>query len=142
MFSEIVSDFESDTDGSDDEADSTFSPVESDGTLEENFDRAAVSVRDASRIARSHPGADRTADGLSPTALYRRRAKHRNERADAIRDEFQPEVPLTVHWDGIKVAPLVGKGKDIERLPVCVTGEGVEQFLGAGDFQRDWPGSS
>ena len=37
-----------------------------------------------------------------------------------------------MHWDGIKMAPLVGKGKDVERLPVVVTGEGIEQFLGAG----------
>lgn len=98
-------------------------------TLEENLDRAAVSVRDAARIATS---AAPTAPSLSPSSLYRRRAKRRNEAAKAIPEGFKPTVPLTVHWDGIKVAPLVGKGKNVERLPVCVTGQGVEQVLGAG----------
>lgn len=46
-----------------------------------------------------------------------------------MKANFDPKGPLTVHWDGIKVCALTGKVL-VERLPVVVTGEGVDQLFG------------
>ncbi|KAE8741508.1 hypothetical protein FOCC_FOCC012969, partial [Frankliniella occidentalis] len=74
--------------------------------------------------------------GPSHTTLWRQRRQERAAGAEGIREAFQPNHPLTVHWDGIKLPPLDGRpvdGKDfVERLPVIVTGNGVDQLLRGG----------
>lgn len=96
-----------------------------------NLDRGKVSVRTAFRTAASFAvSVGVPVRGISKSTLYRRRKTCRDETAKQMKVNFNPEVPLTAHWDGIKVAALTEK-KGVERLPVHVTGEGVEQLLGA-----------
>ncbi|KAE8738023.1 hypothetical protein FOCC_FOCC016504, partial [Frankliniella occidentalis] len=66
---------------------------------------------------------------ISRTSIRRKRQKARETAWLGIRESFKPSVPLTVHWDGIKVKNLTGRAK-VERLPVIVTGKGVDQMLG------------
>ena len=63
--------------------------------------------------------------------------------ANATRDGFNPTVSLTVHWDGKLIPALTGKEK-VDRLPVLVSGFGVDQLLsvpklasGSGENQAD-----
>ena len=45
-----------------------------------------------------------------------------------VEDEFRPTVPL-VHWNGKMLCDLTRKDV-VDRLPVVVSGTGVEQLLG------------
>lgn len=45
-----------------------------------------------------------------------------------MKREFNPEVPLTIHWDG-KIIRNNVTGKKEERLPILVTGEGTSKLL-------------
>ena len=42
--------------------------------------------------------------------------------------QFNPDVPLTLHWDG-KLLPNNKTGKKEDRLPVLVTGSNVSKLL-------------
>jgi len=44
--------------------------------------------------------------------------------------DFKPTVPLTVHWDGKLMPDLTGRN-DVDRLPILVTGLGIEKLLAA-----------
>ncbi|KAK3929180.1 LOW QUALITY PROTEIN: hypothetical protein KUF71_017646 [Frankliniella fusca] len=101
-----------------------------------NLDRGLVSSRAAFRTLASS-AAETEGDCASHTTLWRRRKEERAEVAEDIRRAFNPTVPLTVHWDGIKLPPLDGKlvdGKEVvERLPIVLSGPGgVDQLLSAG----------
>ena len=54
--------------------------------------------------------------------------KHRQDVASKLRAEFRPEVPLTIHWDGKILEDIAGR-ETVDRLPILVSGEGVEQLL-------------
>ena len=43
--------------------------------------------------------------------------------------EFASGIPLTIHWDGKLMEDLTGK-QHVDRLPVLVSGVGVDQLLG------------
>lgn len=91
-----------------------------------NLDRGKISVRKAFRVIGALAkvaNMDLRQLKLSVTSIHRKRAKARSEEAGAIRLNFKPEGPLTVHMDGKKVPPLSGKGKNVERQAVIVTGK-------------------
>ena len=46
-----------------------------------------------------------------------------------LRSEFSATVPLTVHWDGKLMEDLTSH-QHVDRLPVLISGAGVEQLLG------------
>jgi len=46
-----------------------------------------------------------------------------------LRSEFSTNVPLTVHWDGKLMEDLTSH-EHVDRLPVLISGVGVEQLLG------------
>ena len=46
-----------------------------------------------------------------------------------LRSEFSTSVPLTVHWDGKLMEDLTSY-EHVDRLPVLISGVGVEQLLG------------
>ena len=80
---------------------------------------------------------------ISRSSIYRERKKCRVDSANATRDGFNPAVSLTVHWDGKLIPALTGKEK-VDRLPVLVSGFGVDQLLsvpklasGSGENQAD-----
>ena len=59
--------------------------------------------------------------------LFPGRARKRTRRdvADSVRHEFVPSCPLVVHWDGKALPDMLG-GKDVEKFPVLVSGDGNE----------------
>ncbi|KAK3910088.1 Protein CROWDED NUCLEI 1 [Frankliniella fusca] len=101
------------------------------------LDRSQVSSRNAFRsvsMAARFFRLDLKSVRISRSTLQRKREKVRNAVWMGIREAFQPSVPLTVHADGIKVRDLKGREK-VERLPVIVTGKGVDQILGGNKIQ-------
>ncbi|KAK3924612.1 Threonine--tRNA ligase [Frankliniella fusca] len=96
------------------------------------LDRAHISSRDAFRnlsMAARYFRLDIKSLKISRTSIRRKRKRARNSLWLGIKESFKPSGPLTVHWDGIKVSRLRGRGK-VKRLPVIVTGKGVDQILG------------
>lgn len=53
----------------------------------------------------------------------------KNKLTFQIKKAFQPDIPLTVHWDG-KILPN-SEGRKEDRLPILVTGLGVSKLLAA-----------
>jgi hypothetical protein len=89
---------------------------------------------------------------INRSSIHRQREQIREKLAKNLKTEFQPTVPLVVHWDGKMLTDLTGK-ELVDRLPVVVSGLGVDQLLGVpklssgtGDSQatavtkvlRDW----
>jgi hypothetical protein len=66
---------------------------------------------------------------ISRNSIQRARATHRSTILNNIRSEFSAVVPLTVHWDGKLMEDLTSK-VHVDRLPVLISGVGVEQLLG------------
>ncbi|GBP79306.1 hypothetical protein EVAR_55364_1 [Eumeta japonica] len=54
--------------------------------------------------------------------------KQRKRVAESLKKEFQPNTPLTVHWDGKLIEDITGH-KTVDRLPILVSGQGVDQLL-------------
>jgi hypothetical protein len=65
---------------------------------------------------------------LSRSSLRRARSAHRTSTAAGLKEAFNPQVPLTVHWDGKLLPDLTGREK-VDRLPVIVTGRHIENLL-------------
>ena len=64
---------------------------------------------------------------ISRQTIRRRRQDARSEQCSSY-ESFVPTVPLTVHWDGKLVSDEPGQEKH-ERLPILVSGLGVEKLL-------------
>ena len=62
------------------------------------------------------------------STIRRQRMKHREDIALNLKEEFRPHVPLTVHWDGKILEDITGR-ETVDRLPILVSGEGVDQLL-------------
>jgi hypothetical protein len=60
--------------------------------------------------------------------MRRARSAHRTSTAAGLKEAFDPQVPLTVHWDGKLLPDLTGREK-VDRLPVIVTGRHIEHLL-------------
>ena len=52
----------------------------------------------------------------------------RQKVADNIKTSFNPNCPLTVHWDG-KILPDITGKDNVDRLPILVSGYGVSKLL-------------
>ena len=52
----------------------------------------------------------------------------RKKYATDLKDAFKAYVPLTIHWDGKMMCDISGKDV-VDRLPVIVSGLGVDQLL-------------
>ena len=80
---------------------------------------------------------------INRSSIHRHRESHRMNFARSVQDKFDPTVSLTVHWDGKLMPALTGK-EQVDRLPVLVSGLGVNQLLavpklesGSGAAQAD-----
>ena len=102
-----------------------------DSHLSAALDRTLTSDRDAvhliSAAARSL-GHDPNQLVINRESFRRDRRKFRAVAAAEIKKSFKPSVPLTVHWDG-KIIPTADGGPAVDRLPVLVSGDGVEKLL-------------
>ena len=95
------------------------------------MDRTLTTDRDAvfvpSAAARSL-GHDPDKLVINRESFRRDRQKFRATTAAEIKRSFKPSTPLTVHWDG-KIVPAADGGPAVDRLPVLVSGDGVEKLL-------------
>ena len=68
---------------------------------------------------------------LSFSTVRRARIKHRKEATEKIHNDFNPSVPLVVHWDSKLLPDITGTSCDkSDRLAILVTGEETEKLLG------------
>ena len=96
------------------------------------LDRNKISDREAVRLMvplAAAMGHDPSSFPLSRSTIRRKRMKGRVEQDEAVRAEFHPECSLVIHWDGKILPEIVGAGH-VDRLPVLVSGEGVDKLLG------------
>jgi hypothetical protein len=54
--------------------------------------------------------------------------KFRIKIEESLKSVVQPEVPLTVHWDGKMIEDNTGR-ETVHRLPILVSGKGLDQLL-------------
>lgn len=100
--------------------------------LSSALDRTNVSSRNATFIVSevaSSLGHDVNDLNINRSTIHRARAKHRAATSSNLKSEFTATVPLTAHWDGKLMEDLTSK-EHIDRLPVLISGVGVEQLLG------------
>lgn len=65
---------------------------------------------------------------LSPSTVINSRCKYREMIVTDIRENFNPDTFLTVHWDGKKMKDTI-TNMDIERLAIVVSGGGNSKLL-------------
>lgn len=96
------------------------------------LDRTKVTDRQAVHLlaATAHSlGHDVDEITLSRSSIKRARSANREQTATDAKISFNPQAPLTVHWDG-KLLPDLTGNKKVDRLPVIVTGTDVDSLLG------------
>lgn len=53
----------------------------------------------------------------------------------SLKSEFKPNSSLTIHWDGKLIEDITGH-KTVDRLPILVSGHGVDQLLAVPKLER------
>ncbi len=100
------------------------------------LDRTKVSDRNATYIiaaAAESLGLNPASLAINKESIRRARHKHRELAAKEIQASFDPNCPLTVHWDGKMLPALMSTGTGtelVDRLAVLVSGEGTMKLLG------------
>ena len=70
---------------------------------------------------------------LNRSTVRRLRQRHREQMSKKIKEAFKADVPLVVHWDGKLITDLTGK--QVDRLPILVSGLGISQLLAVAKLQ-------
>ena len=94
-------------------------------------DRTKVSDREATMVITETAkslGQNVNEFAINRSTVRTNRLEFRQKRAAVIKEKFQCNVPLVVHWDGKLIKDLNGNEK-VDRLPVLVTGKNVSQLL-------------
>jgi len=65
---------------------------------------------------------------LNRSSIRRYRQLNRAKQAAELKAEFNPQKPMLLHWDGKLMEDLTGD-KKVDRLPIIVSGSGIEQLL-------------
>jgi len=102
-----------------------------DNKLAASFDVTKLSDRGAAAVITpvlQNLGHDPAEYKLSYSSIRRERIKHRQAIAENLKADFRPDVPLTIHWDG-KILPDITGKESVDRLPILVSGVGVDQLL-------------
>src|SRR5688572_18702233 len=67
---------------------------------------------------------------ISPSAIHQARKDNRAALAAEIRESFDSNVPLAIHWDGKIMPDLTGTERGcVDRLPIMVSGKDVTKLL-------------
>lgn len=96
------------------------------------LDRTKMSDRKAVFViteAVKSVGCDVADYNINRSSISRGRQKNRSQFAEVIKRDFHVDTPLVVHWDG-KLMEHLTKKQHVERLPILVSGKGVEKLLG------------
>lgn len=88
-------------------------------------DRSATFIVAAVASSLGHKIEDIT---VSRETIRKSRRTFRESSARSIQQNFKPETPLTIHWDGKLLTDLSGIGK-VERTAILVTGNKIEKLL-------------
>ncbi|CAH0560565.1 unnamed protein product [Brassicogethes aeneus] len=72
-------------------------------------------------------GCDPSTYNINISSIRRQRINIQQKNAEALKSDFKAEVPLTIHWDG-KMIDISGY-EIVDRLPIIVSGKGIEQLL-------------
>jgi hypothetical protein len=102
-----------------------------DTKLSTSLDAAKVSDRGAAAVLTpvlQRLGHDPQNFNISYSSIRRQRIKYRQSVAQCLKNDFKPNVPLTIHWDGKLLEDITGK-QSVERLPILVSGDGIDQLL-------------
>jgi hypothetical protein len=94
------------------------------------LDRTKLSYRSAVHVlaaAAQSLGHDPAEIVLNRESFVKARMKFHATAAEEIKKAFAPSVPLTAHWDS-EIVPGVDGGLE-DRLPVLVSGDGVDKLL-------------
>ena len=98
-------------------------------------DRGGVSNRTCSRVISSvakNIGLNIHQLNVSYSAIRRQRERQRLTIADGIKKNFQASsksIVLQVQWDGKQMPDTSNSRQNVDRLPVIVSGNGIEQLL-------------
>ena len=95
------------------------------------LDMAKLSDRGAALVltpAIQSLGQEASSYACSYSTIRRQRTARRELIAKDIKESFNPQSPLTVHWDGKLLEDLTGH-ETVDRLPIIVTGKDIEQLL-------------
>ncbi|CAI6362859.1 unnamed protein product [Macrosiphum euphorbiae] len=65
---------------------------------------------------------------INRSTIRRHKVILRQRVFDDIKVSFNPNCPLTVHWDDKILTDITGKGH-VDRLPILVSGDGVSKLL-------------
>ena len=101
-------------------------------TVAAALDRTKVIYRNATYIiaaAAQSLGHSPLALAINKESIRRARCKDREIAANEIQASFDPNCPLTVHWDG-KMLPALTTNELFDRLAVLVSGDGTMKLLG------------
>ena len=99
------------------------------------LDRTKISDRNAVYALASFSvavGQNPSELALNRWSIRRNRMKHRYETILKLKESFGEnirDVPLVVHWDSKLLPDISGKQEKINRLPILVSGQGVERLL-------------
>ena len=96
------------------------------------LDRSQISDRKATHVIAATIralGDNPEQYALNKEIIRQARRSNRECITTEIKDSFDPQVPLTVHWDGKLLPALTSKTK-VERLAILVSGKGTMKLLG------------
>ncbi|CAH0562819.1 unnamed protein product [Brassicogethes aeneus] len=102
-----------------------------DERLSASLDYAKLSDRKAAVVLTSmlkSTGTNPSEFNINSSSIRRQRIKQRQRVAESLKKEFNPNTPLAVHWDGKRIEDIIGH-KTVDRLPILVSGQGVDQLL-------------
>jgi hypothetical protein len=96
-----------------------------------SLDRTKTSDRNAVQIIApviQAAGQDINEYTISRSSIRRSRQMNRTNMSSQLKMGFNPQKPMVLHWDGKLMNDLTGDEK-IDRLPIIVSGSGIEQLL-------------
>lgn len=94
-----------------------------DATKLSNRKAAIVLTKTLKRV-----GCDPSEYNVNKSSISRLRKKSRKSEAQNLKRNFSVGGPLVVHWDG-KILEDIASNKTVDRLPIIVSGKGIEQLL-------------
>ena len=102
------------------------------------LDRTGTSNRQAVYILAATKVDDVEASGiaLSRSSVQRARKRHQFEKAADIKETFQVDGPLVVHFDGKLLPAIDGDPEKEDCVAILVSGFGIEKLLGVPKVQR------
>ncbi|KAK4871560.1 hypothetical protein RN001_015684 [Aquatica leii] len=72
---------------------------------------------------------------VNRSSIRQYRLKNQKAVAESLKTEFKHDLPLTIHWDEKLIEDVTGH-KSVDRLPILVSGHGINQLLAVPKLKR------